>query len=351
MVRQESWNGGQSREEGRRWAEEARAFIRRPVRLAKKGGKLESVAGAVSHGAAESPNHVETRSSRCASANNRCDTSPVFTLPHLLALLGSSLGAGLMNAMAGGGTILTFPVLLLLGESAITANATSTVALLPGAVGSMFGYRREIATHRDWLRTLALPSILGGAAGSVLLLRTPESAFRRLAPVLILFATVLFMFQGMVARWMARREAAAKPEAASRTEVPRAPEGAFPAGRLLAASVFQLAVAVYGGYFGAGIGILMLAVLGFLGLSDIHAMNGLKNFFGMCINGVAALYFISRGAVNWPAALVMAVGALAGGYSGARLARRMGRDKARGAVIFIGLLVAAILFWQQEVGG
>ena len=273
----------------------------------------------------------------------------MFTLPHLLALLGSSLGAGLMNAMAGGGTILTFPVLLLLGESAITANATSTVALLPGAVGSMVGYRREIATHRDWLRTLALPSILGGAAGSVLLLQTPESAFRRLAPVLILFATVLFMLQGMVARWTARREAAAKPAAAPQTAVPRAPEGAFPAGRLLAAWVFQLAVAVYGGYFGAGIGILMLAVLGFLGLSDIHAMNGLKNFFGMCINGVAALYFISRGAVNWPAALVMALGALAGGYSGARLARRMGRDKARGAVIFIGLLVAAILFWQQEV--
>lgn len=285
-----------------------------------------------------------------------CDTSRVFTLPHLLALLGSSLGAGLMNAMAGGGTILTFPVLLLLGESAITANATSTVALLPGAVGSMVGYRREVATHRDWLRTLALPSVLGGAAGSVLLLQTPEAAFKRLAPALILFATVLFMFQGMVSRWMARREAAAKPEAAPRTAVPpmavpRAPEGAFPAGRLLAAWVFQLAVAVYGGYFGAGIGILMLAVLGFLGLSDIHAMNGLKNFFGMCINGVAALYFITRGAVDWPAALVMAVGALAGGYSGARLARRMGRGKARGAVIFIGLFVAAILLWQQEVGG
>lgn len=278
-----------------------------------------------------------------------------MTLLHVLGLVASSFGAGIMNAMAGGGTILTFPVLLLLGESAITANATSTVALLPGAVGSMVGYRREVQTHRSWLKTLALPSVLGGAAGSVLLLRTPERDFARLAPLLILFATVLFMFQGVVARWMARREAMAKGSPGEAGPAPRlpvpaplAPRGAFPAGRLLAAWFMQLAVAVYGGYFGAGIGILMLALLGFLGLSDIHAMNGLKNFFGLCINGIAALYFVARGAVDWPSALVMAAGALVGGYSGARLARHMGRDKARAAVIVIGLFIAAVLFWQQR---
>jgi uncharacterized membrane protein YfcA len=247
----------------------------------------------------------------------------------IASLVTSSFGAGVMNAMAGGGTILTYPTLLLLGESAITANATSTVALWPGAASSMYGYRREVAEHRDWLKTLFLPSLVGGALGAVLLLQTPVRTFERLAPFLILFATVLFMLQGIVSRW-------------TRAEHP----GKTP-GRLAAAVLFQFGVSVYGGYFGAGIGILMLAVLGFLGLSDIHAANGIKNFFGMCINGLAAGYFIARGAVDWPAALVMIVGAVAGGYAGARFARFIGRDKARAAVIVIGLAVAAILFWRS----
>jgi len=234
-----------------------------------------------------------------------------------------------MNALAGGGTLLTFPALLFMGEGAITANATSTVALLPGAAASFYGYRREVGEHRAWLRTFFLPSLVGGAVGSFLLLRTPEDSFAKLAPVLVLFATVLFMAQGVVRR----RATAAHP-------------GATP-GRLTLAWLLQLGVAVYGGYFGAGIGILMLAVLGFLGLSNIHAMNGLKNAFGFAINGVAAAYFIARGAVNWPAALVMIGGAILGGYAGARLARSIGQDRSRVAVVAIGLLVAALLAWQQ----
>jgi uncharacterized membrane protein YfcA len=243
----------------------------------------------------------------------------------LAAMLGSAAGAGMMNAMAGGGTILTFPVLLLLGESGITANATSTVALLPGAAASMAGYRREVATHREWMTSLLLPSLVGGAIGSILLLRTPERSFERLAPFLILFATLLFLVQGIVARWS------------------RSPHPGASRGRLAAASALQLGVAIYGGYFGAGIGILMLATLGFLGLSDIHAMNGLKNFFGMCINFVAAAYFVIRGAVDWPAALIMAGAAVAGGYGGARFARRIGRERARRAVVIIGFVITAIL--------
>jgi uncharacterized membrane protein YfcA len=242
------------------------------------------------------------------------------------ALVASSFGGGVMNAMAGGGTILTYPTLLLLGESAITANATSTVALWPGAASSMYGYRREVAGHRDWLKQLFLPSILGGALGAVLLLKTPAKTFEHLAPFLILFATALFMIQGIVSRWTGTEHAAQ-----------RTP------GRMAAAILFQFGVSVYGGYFGAGIGILMLAVLGFLGLSDIHAANGLKNFFAMCINGVAALYFIARGSVDWPAALVMIAGAIAGGYAGARFARFIGRGKARAAVVVIGVAVAVIL--------
>ena len=239
-----------------------------------------------------------------------------------------------MNAMAGGGTILTYPALLFLGESPITANATSTVALLPGAAASLYGYRREVAEHREWLKTLFLPSLLGGALGAVLLLRTPAKAFASLAPFLILFATFLFMAQGAVARW-------AKSTGREHT-------GERSPARLLTAVLYQFGVGVYGGYFGAGIGILMLAVLGFLGLSDIHAANGIKNFFGMCINGVAAGYFIFRGAVHWPAALIMIAGAIAGGYFGAGFARRIGREKARAAVVVIGVLVAALLLFQNR---
>lgn len=250
-----------------------------------------------------------------------------MSLLQIALLLAAAFGGGAMNAVAGGGTLLTFPALVLLGVPSIHANATSTVALLPGAATSMAGYRREVETHRAWLKTLFLPSLVGGALGSVLLLRTPERTFDHLAPFLVLFATVLFMAQALVARWVD-----------SPHEPPRTRR------RWAAAWLAQFAVALYGGYFGAGIGIMMLVVLGFLGLTDIHAMNGLKNFFGICINGVAAAYFVSRGAVDWPLALAMALGAMAGGYAGARFARRIGRARARAAVVLIGLSLAAALF-------
>jgi len=246
-------------------------------------------------------------------------------------MLAASAGGGIMNALAGGGTLLTFPSLVFLGMPAIQANATSTVALLPGAASSMAGYRREVAAHRSWLKTLLLPSLAGGALGSVLLLLTPEKAFARLAPYLVLFATLLFLFQVVSSR---RRDGAAPP----------APPGLE---RWAAAWALQFGVAVYGGYFGAGIGILMLVILGYLGLEDIHAMNGLKNFFGICINSVAAGYFILRGAVIWPAALVMVVGATAGGFLGAHFARRIGKEKARIAVVVIGFLITIILFLER----
>lgn len=255
-------------------------------------------------------------------------------------LVASSVGGGMMNALAGGGTILVFPTLIFLGEPSIVANATSTVGLLPGAAASMFGYRREVVTHRDWLKTLLAPSLLGGALGSVLLLRTPERAFARLAPLLVLFATALFLLQWLLAR---RRER--KGDEHPLGDAPQA--RGVSSRRWLVAVALQFAVAVYGGYFGAAVGILMLAILGFLGLSDILAMNGLKNFFGMCINGIAAGYFIAKGVVEWPTALMILGGAVAGGYGGALLARRIGREKARAAVVVIGLFITALLFWRQ----
>ena len=255
-----------------------------------------------------------------------------MTAGQIAALLASSLGAGAMNSMAGGGTILTFPTLLFLGMPAIAANATSTVALLPGAGASMWAYRREVALHRRWLSRLLAPSLLGGALGSVLLLHTPEKAFERLVPFLILFATLLFWVQGALSKIRPAESAPAAPN---------------PARRIVFVTIFQFGVAVYGGYFGAGIGILMLAALGFLGLTDIHAMNGLKNFFGMCINVVAAAYFIARGAVAWPEALLMTAGAVVGGYGGARFARGIGREKARVAVVLIGLFITVLLLLRR----
>jgi uncharacterized membrane protein YfcA len=251
-----------------------------------------------------------------------------LTPGHVAALVAASAAGGIMNALAGGGTLVTFPTLVFLGMPAIQANATSTVALLPGAATSLAGYRREVGAHRDWLKTLLVPSLAGGAVGSVLLLLTPERIFARLAPYLVLFATLLFLFQVVSSR---RRGEASAP-------------GAPRLSRWVVAWALQFGVAVYGGYFGAGIGILMLVILGTLGLTDIHAMNGLKNFFGICINSVAAAYFIVRGAVVWPVALVMVVGASLGGYAGAHFARRIGKDKARIAVVVIGFGITVLLF-------
>jgi uncharacterized membrane protein YfcA len=262
-----------------------------------------------------------------------------MNLTQALILVAASFGAGVMNAMAGGGTILTFPSLIFLGLPSIAANATSTVGLLPAAMTSLYGYLDEVREQRQWLRTLFLPSLIGGAIGSVLLLRTPEKTFAILAPLLILFATVLFIVQGLLARSAAGKE----------METPPAVRDGPSQGRWTLAIVLQLAVAIYGGYFGAGIGILMLSLLGFLGLSNIHAANGIKNFFGFCINFVAAGYFMLRGAVVWPVALVIVCGSAFGGYAGARFAKRIGKEKARVAVVVIGLVVTAILFWQQAM--
>lgn len=260
---------------------------------------------------------------------------------------GSAFLAGVMNSIAGGGTILTFPALIALGLPAISANATSTVALLPGAASSMAGYRREVKSHSGWLRALFLPSLIGGAAGSVLLLSTPEKVFARLAPWLILFATGLFLVQGALARRKAKKDIKDGKDLKDLKDE-NEKSVALRAGRFWGAVAAQSGIAVYGGYFGAGIGILMLALLGFLGLSDIHAMNGLKNFFNLCINLIAAGLFIARGAVVWPVALLMVPCAILGGYGGARLARYIGRDRARAAVVGIGVAMAALLFWQQS---
>jgi uncharacterized membrane protein YfcA len=231
--------------------------------------------------------------------------------------------AGVMNSVAGGGTLLTFPSLIAAGLSPLAANATSTVALLPASLSAMHGYRGELAGARRWAIGLGLPSLVGGGAGALLLLHTSNATFERVVPWLVLGATALFVVQRPMLRWVRRHE-----EAIAAVE-PRAPSPT-----MLGA---QLVVGVYGGYFGAGVGILTLAALGFMGFTNIHRMNGLKNWGGFCMNVVAAIIFGFSGIVDWPVALSMAVGSIAGGYIGARGAQRVPQALVRGAVAAIGL--------------
>jgi len=238
----------------------------------------------------------------------------------IAGLLASAAAAGLINAVAGGGTLITFPTLLAFGTAAKVANATSTFALVIGTFGGVFGYRRQLAAVKPWLWRFIPPSILGGWIGAKLLDYTSDRVFSKLVPFLILFATVLFVSQGLIKKIMGSRG------------------GAAGTGVIWAAIVFHFAVSIYGGYFGAGIGILMLAALGLMGFSNIHRMNGLKNWGGFCMNLVAALSFALSGIVRWPVALGMALGSVAGGYIGARAALKVPQEVVRGAVAAVGVL-------------
>jgi len=251
-----------------------------------------------------------------------------LNFPHAAGAFGAAFVAGAINSVAGGGTLVTFPTLIWMGLDSVTANATSTVAIWPGTVGSMFGYRRELRAAEPRFLALIAPSVIGGIAGAVLLRLTPSSVFDRLVPFLILFATLLFMAQETVQRMLKTGSG----EARSTT------------GWLVGAMLFQLGVGLYGGYFGAGIGILMLAALSVLGLKDIHEMNALKVILGGAINGIAAAYFIWKGMVYWPYVLVMVAGAIAGGYGGAGVARKLGGRTVRRIVIGIGFSMAVSLF-------
>lgn len=263
------------------------------------------------------------------------------TFLEYVTLFGVAVIAGAVNAVAGGGTLLTFPSLLWaghLGEK--LANATSTVALWPGQLGSLWGYRDELGHGRKAIRRLAVPSFLGGLLGAVLLLNTSDATFAALVPYLILAATLLFSAQEPLARWQRRWAAGTGGTEEAGIECPAAAaerEEQFSARKWTVVVIFQFFVGVYGGYFGAGIGILMLAALGYLGFTNIHRMNGLKNINGMCINAVAAILFMASGLVVWPLALLMAAGSIAGGYGGAGVARRLGQKNVRRLVIAIGL--------------
>lgn len=248
--------------------------------------------------------------------------------PHLVGAFLAAFLAGGINSVAGGGTMITFPALVALGLPPLQANATNTMGLWPGSLGSIWGFRRELARTPTVMRWLLVPAILGGASGAVLLRLTPPGVFERLVPWLILFATVLFMAQGPVQQRLRSVEAARR---------------AGP-GWMTAALLTQFGVAVYGGYFGAGMSIMMLSILALIGMTDILEMSAMTSLLALAINGVAGLLFAQAGLVFWPYALAMAGGAVIGGYGAAGVARKIGKAPVRRFVIVVGLTIATVMF-------
>jgi uncharacterized membrane protein YfcA len=238
-----------------------------------------------------------------------------------LLLFLAAMAAGAINSVAGGGTFITFPALLFAGVPPIAANATCTIAIWPGAISSAFAYRKELNLQRKNLALMFGISLLGGGLGALTLLATPSATFEFLIPWLLLAATLLFAFSPSLSRFTTHQK--------------------FP---LLLSYALQFSIAFYGGYFGAGIGILMLALLALLGMTEIHEMNALKTFLGTAINGVAVLVFVVSGAVVWSYAAVMVIGAIIGGYLGAHYAKKLPKQRVRQLVITIAASLTAWFF-------
>jgi uncharacterized protein len=224
-----------------------------------------------------------------------------------------------MNAVAGGGSFIAYPALLFTGVGAIPANATTTLSLWVGTAASGGAYRNHLKTPRRILIPLLVMSLLGGLAGALLLIKTPAHTFLRLIPWLMLMATLLFAFGRHLAGRLSARISHEATDAA-----------------VLGASIFELLAAIYGGYFGGGIGIMNMAMFAALGMTDIHEMNALKLVLVTVINGVATATFVLTGAIVWPQALVMLAGAVLGGYTVAHFAQRLPQRLVRGIIICIG---------------
>ena len=250
-----------------------------------------------------------------------------FSLLSAALLFGAGLLGGAMNAVAGGGTFFVFPALLFTGIPPVPANATNTVSLWPGLAAGVRAFWPRLNVARRLLFPLMAVSLAGSVAGALLLIRTPAHIFMRMIPWLMLAATLLFALGGRLGRGLEVR-----------------PGIAATRGKFVAAVFFQLLVAVYGGYFGGGIGILVLAMLGALGMTDIHEMNALKIVLTALINGVAVVTFIAARAVYWPQALVVLAGAVLGGYFAAHYSQRLPAAWIRGFVLAVGAVMTTVFF-------
>jgi uncharacterized membrane protein YfcA len=253
-----------------------------------------------------------------------------MTLPQILLLFIAAVIGGTMNAVAGGGTFFTVPALIFTGVAPVTSNATSTIALWPGSIASIGAYRRELAEQRRGLLSLLVgTSLIGGILGALLLLHTSQNTFVHLLPYLLLLATVLF---------------AASPYITKLLHVHDVEKAKLSVPVIIGMSFAQLIIAIYGGYFGGGIGILMLATLSMMGMENIHMMNAVKTLLTACINGVAVIAFIIAGIVVWPQAILMIVGTIIGGYGGAYYARKIDQKWVRLFVIVVGIIMTTYFF-------
>jgi uncharacterized membrane protein YfcA len=240
-----------------------------------------------------------------------------------LLLIAAAFVAGAINSVAGGGSFLTFPSLVFAGVPAVIANASNTVALVPGSLASAFSYRGDIARmEENRVKTWFFVSLLGGAIGAALLLFTSDKVFRQLAPWLLFFATLLFVFGGHISATL---------------------RGRLHSSQLLML-VLLFPIAVYGGYFGGGIGIMILAAFRLYGLTDIHGMNGIKTILSTALNAIASVIFIAAHQIWWRPTLLMMIAGIAGGYLGPVLARRMRPEVIRGFVIIVGVIMTVYFF-------
>ncbi|MFI6776184.1 sulfite exporter TauE/SafE family protein [Nocardia sp. NPDC050412] len=239
-----------------------------------------------------------------------------------LAVFGAGIAAGGINTIVGSGTLITFPVLLAFGIPPVTANVSNTIGLVPGGVSGAFGYRRELEGQRARLVRLGSASLLGGTTGAILLLILPAAAFKAIVPVLIIAALILVVVQPRLARWVKERRAA---------DTGPAPEHG---GLILYVAIFLCGI--YGGYFGAAQGVLLIGLLGVFVHEDIQRLNGVKNVLGLLVNAVSAVVFTMIADVDWRVAALIAVGSIIGGVLGAKLGRRMPPTALRAVIVVVG---------------
>jgi uncharacterized protein len=250
-------------------------------------------------------------------------------------LFGAALIAGALNSIAGGGSFLSFPLLLFLGIPSVNANATNTVALWPGTIASTGAYRKSLSVELlKRMMPLMLITLAGSFVGAWLLLHTRQRTFDKLVPWLLLAGTLLFTFRGKVTTWVARRQQAGGPSA----------------GKVAWITLVQGVLGVYIGYFGAGVGIVMLPLLVLMGVDNIHSMSGLRTLLVTCGNAVAVAVFVAAHAVLWPVVLVMTLGAILGGYAGAYYAQKMQPKTVGHLVIAIGYAMSVFFFWKTYLG-